>query len=123
MNKEDLLILNRNGWVIECESPFEIRHSDGSFASNQAANIVMEFLRDDPYDKLSEPCAERERIYMMCISSDKKLKNYSYYPYMKNGELFSTEMIDEEYYLVHLNGEYKNSYHIVHKGHLQKVLK
>lgn len=35
--------LAENGWVIECESPLEIRHNDGSFASNNAAKIVVEF--------------------------------------------------------------------------------
>ena len=31
MTNEDLL--KENGWEVECESPFEIRHEDGSFAS------------------------------------------------------------------------------------------
>lgn len=33
-------ILERFGWEIECNSPLEIRHKDGSFASGQAAHIV-----------------------------------------------------------------------------------
>lgn len=33
-------MLEKYGWVIECESPYELRHSDGSFATGQAANIV-----------------------------------------------------------------------------------
>lgn len=37
-------ILEENGWEVECESPLEIRHSDGSFASGQAALIVRESL-------------------------------------------------------------------------------
>lgn len=42
MKKEDLL--KENGWEIECESPFEIRHEDGSFASMNAAYSVAEEL-------------------------------------------------------------------------------
>ena len=40
MKKEDREILEKNGWTVECESPFEIRHEDGSFATGQAAIIV-----------------------------------------------------------------------------------
>ena len=43
MTNEDLL--KENGWTIECESPFEIRHEDGSFASMSAAHSVVEGLR------------------------------------------------------------------------------
>lgn len=38
-------ILEENGWVIECESPFEIRHEDGSFASMQAVYIILHYLK------------------------------------------------------------------------------
>ena len=44
MNKE---LLSKNGWVLECESPLEIRHEDGSFATQQAANIVINSLELD----------------------------------------------------------------------------
>lgn len=43
MTNEDLL--KENGWEVECESPFEIRHEDGSFASMNAAYRVVEELR------------------------------------------------------------------------------
>ena len=43
--EEDKKMLDKNGWTLECESPFEIRHEDGSFATGQAARIVMEHLR------------------------------------------------------------------------------
>jgi len=43
----DKEILEQNGWFIECKSPFEIRHTDGSFATGHAANIILESLRDD----------------------------------------------------------------------------
>jgi hypothetical protein len=46
MIQEDINLLHNAGWDIECESPFEIRHFDGSFAKDQAADIVLDFLRD-----------------------------------------------------------------------------
>lgn len=37
-----------DGWVIECESPLEIRHTDGSFATGQAARLVLDGLKIKP---------------------------------------------------------------------------
>lgn len=37
-------LLEKHGWTVECQSPFEIRHSDGSFASGQAADLVLHAL-------------------------------------------------------------------------------
>ncbi len=36
----DFEALETAGWTVECESPFEIRHTDGSFATGQAACTV-----------------------------------------------------------------------------------
>ncbi len=47
MSDGDELILEEAGWTVECESPFEIRHDDGSFATQQAAHIVLQVLRSD----------------------------------------------------------------------------
>lgn len=47
MDKEDELLLKAEGWEVECESPFEIRHEDGSFASGQAAQMVLSVLREE----------------------------------------------------------------------------
>jgi len=44
---KDEALLERHGWTVECQSPFEIRHEDGSFASEQAAYMVLRFLKDD----------------------------------------------------------------------------
>ena len=41
----DAEILKENGWEIECESPFEIRHTDGSFATMSAAYSVLNELK------------------------------------------------------------------------------
>lgn len=47
MQQEDIKLLNDNGWVVECESPFEIRHTDHdkSFASNFAAEMILGILK------------------------------------------------------------------------------
>jgi hypothetical protein len=42
MNKQE--ILEKEGWITECESPYELRHTDGSFASGQAAYIVADYI-------------------------------------------------------------------------------
>lgn len=40
-------LLKTAGWAAECQSPFEIRHEDGSFATGQAAQFVVQTLADD----------------------------------------------------------------------------
>jgi len=42
---EDIKLLEDNGWEVECHSPFEIRTKDGSFASGEAAYIVLGNLK------------------------------------------------------------------------------
>lgn len=39
-------ILQLSGWTVECESPYEIRHEDGSFATGQAADIVTDTVME-----------------------------------------------------------------------------
>lgn len=38
-------ILEQFGWVVECESPFELRNGE-SFARHAAADIVWEFVKE-----------------------------------------------------------------------------
>lgn len=45
---DDLALLQESGWTVECESPFEIRHDDGSFATENAAKAVVFSLRNGP---------------------------------------------------------------------------
>lgn len=47
MNSETKQLLAHEGWTIECESPLEIRHEDGSFASQYAAKLVIQALCDE----------------------------------------------------------------------------
>lgn len=46
MEPNDELLLEKHGWVVECYSPFEIQHEDGSRATGQAADIVLLALRE-----------------------------------------------------------------------------
>ena len=47
INPSDDDILEEFGWVMECESPLEIRHEGGSFASGYAATLVISQLRTE----------------------------------------------------------------------------
>jgi Lar family restriction alleviation protein len=51
-------ILERGGWTVECESPFEIRDKDGNFASGLAAYYVLYYLEehDDTNENDLKPC-------------------------------------------------------------------
>lgn len=39
-------LLAKEGWTVECWSPFEIRHEDGSFATMQAARVLVSSLTE-----------------------------------------------------------------------------
>lgn len=54
MNKEDKKLLEDNEWIVECESPFEIRFADGAFASGLAAQIVLDDLKHERDNGFSE---------------------------------------------------------------------
>jgi len=41
----DAELLEEQGWTIDCQSPFEISHRDGSSATGSAANMVVDALR------------------------------------------------------------------------------
>ena len=47
LEQEDLDLLARNGWTITCESPLEIRHEAGSFASGLAARYALDEILND----------------------------------------------------------------------------
>lgn len=44
---DDRAVLARYGWKIVSQEPFGIRHTDGSVASNKAAQIILEKARDE----------------------------------------------------------------------------
>lgn len=39
--------LSEAGWIVECWSPFEIRTNDGSFATGEAAIIVLQSIMSE----------------------------------------------------------------------------
>ena len=43
--RDEREVLRRNGWVVECESPLEIRAESG-FAVGEAAKIVLRWLQE-----------------------------------------------------------------------------
>lgn len=48
MTQDDETLLEREGWVVECQSPFEIRHTEsGSFATGLAAKLVLQAVREE----------------------------------------------------------------------------
>ena len=43
---DDEALLQKHGWEVECDSPFEIRHTEtGSFATLVAADLVLMALK------------------------------------------------------------------------------
>jgi hypothetical protein len=73
MGKEEN-ILKKYGWEIECESPYEIRHEDGSFATGQAAYMVTDAVKEnniiDEYEKLME-LTSKLRAYESIVNQNK----------------------------------------------------
>jgi len=54
MTQEDEKLLEEAGWVVECESPFELWHeASESRATNQAAIIVLEEVKRDAYNEMA----------------------------------------------------------------------
>lgn len=48
MTDKDIKFLELQGWVVECESPLEIRDREtDSFATGYAATIVLDYLREE----------------------------------------------------------------------------
>lgn len=45
MDEKTEALLAGAGWEVECWSPFEIRHEDGSFARGSAAQAVVDALQ------------------------------------------------------------------------------
>ena len=52
--EKDIELLEENGWEVECQSPFEIRTKDNSFASSEAAYIVLNNLKSETIQRFNE---------------------------------------------------------------------
>lgn len=44
MTTEEIKLLEENGWSLECESPLELRHENGSLLTNM--NLIKIILKD-----------------------------------------------------------------------------
>lgn len=60
--KLDIKKLELLGWTVECESPLEIRHTDGSFATLNAAEIVVENLEETLEENLNDLYRKSKRL-------------------------------------------------------------
>lgn len=47
-------LLESQGWTVECHSPLEIRHQDGSFATLNAARIVIDAIEEEDRKRQEE---------------------------------------------------------------------
>ena len=45
--ESDDAFLESLGWTVECQSPLEIRHTDGDFASGFAAKVLIDYLKSE----------------------------------------------------------------------------
>jgi len=46
MDKNDIKILEDNGWIVVCESPFEIENESGDcMANGEAAQFILSALK------------------------------------------------------------------------------
>ena len=49
MNKNDIFLLESHGWIVVCESPFEIEHNETcSLATGEGAKIILNSLKLKP---------------------------------------------------------------------------
>ncbi len=66
MDEGQEALLNKHGWMVECYSPFEIRHEEtGSFATLWAAEMVVEAIEREHreetyYDRFKESQQKHE---------------------------------------------------------------
>lgn len=79
--ESDCELLNDNDWIIECESPFEIRkQKTGDFASGEAAYIVLAVLKEEAREEQEETdrnFVTRETIEDSLVYHKDKLQLYS----------------------------------------------
>jgi hypothetical protein len=55
LTEEERTKLEDQGWVVECESPLEIKHEESnSYATNVAAEMLIQLLLDEGEDEPGE---------------------------------------------------------------------
>jgi hypothetical protein len=62
ISKWTINMVKEMGWTVECESPIELRHEDGSFASGQAAYVMLNEIHQDWSRLQEENKADKEEI-------------------------------------------------------------
>lgn len=92
--------LESKGWTLECESPLEIRHEDGSFATLNAAQQILDSMRwPSIYEKWYHPDLELTCSYLDYVPSslehvwerdpeDDRMFLKPYFDYPKIGDLY-----------------------------------
>lgn len=67
--------LEDNQWVIECESPLEVRHNEGSFATNFAARVLLDELYSQYKEENNIVAEEDENPQLKTFEKLEKLFN------------------------------------------------
>lgn len=84
MKPELIKRLEANGWTVECYSPFELHNEDGSFATGQAAEMVLWCIKDNWYDDGLD--IEAERKYNREVEFDAAETNYEHEQHVRRCE-------------------------------------
>ena len=53
-------LLEKHGWTLECESPLEISHKDGSFARYLPASLLIDHLRELEEEEREQPLSPED---------------------------------------------------------------
>ncbi len=62
-------LLESFGWEMECCSPLEIRHPDGSFATGAAAIMVIQALREEAKNPILQSQMTREKAMDVLVAT------------------------------------------------------
>lgn len=75
MMKTQEEMLEAMGWTVVCESPFEIEHEDGSSASGQSTQIVVDGIIQEYKEMKKEEAIEAEKAKKAEATSSLNLEN------------------------------------------------
>jgi hypothetical protein len=64
MNEHDERLLEKYGWNVICYSPFEIETKDGSFASGEAAQYVLDSIRKEEKENVNKIIKDRSKQHI-----------------------------------------------------------
>ena len=96
-------ILEDNGWEVVCESPFEIKTEDGSFASGEAASIILYHLKQE-----SEK--SKKSYYILfetyCTITNEYIKDYEIVEEYKIDKYFIKKWMEEKNEVHEKNNNY-----------------